>query len=300
MWVHRTESAPTSSKEAASSATVTHVGLSTNVAAYVERARIDARASMTLSADASSTKRPACCRIVDWFSLERRRFDDRRFCDLRPDDQIQRDLVNAHQESRIRSSNSAGRIALVDPTRRARLHRRSRRSVTRAQPPALSRLTTPAYGGPSAPYVGAQPKCTMPSIQPFPLVVATLTFLLAGFVKGVIGLGLPTVSMGLLSLVMAPAKAASLLIVPSFVTNVWQLAAGPSFSAARVPALADAGGRGSRHARRNRIADGKPRGASRCRARASAHALRRTGPHFGSLRRSRRGRMVARASDRRA
>jgi uncharacterized membrane protein YfcA len=47
--------------------------------------------------------------------------------------------------------------------------------------------------------------------------------------RGVIGLGLPTVSMGLLSLVMAPAKAASLLIVPSFVTNVWQLAAGPSF-----------------------------------------------------------------------
>jgi len=69
----------------------------------------------------------------------------------------------------------------------------------------------------------------MPSIELHPLVVATLTFLLAGFVKGVIGLGLPTVSMGLLSLVMAPAKAASLLIVPSFVTNVWQLAAGPSF-----------------------------------------------------------------------
>jgi uncharacterized protein len=70
----------------------------------------------------------------------------------------------------------------------------------------------------------------MSSIEPLPLAVATLTFLLAGFVKGVIGLGLPTVSMGLLSLVMAPAKAASLLIVPSFVTNVWQLAAGPSFT----------------------------------------------------------------------
>jgi uncharacterized membrane protein YfcA len=69
----------------------------------------------------------------------------------------------------------------------------------------------------------------MPSIHPLPFTVATLTFLLAGFVKGVIGLGLPTVSMGLLSLVMAPAKAASLLIVPSFVTNVWQLAAGPNF-----------------------------------------------------------------------
>jgi uncharacterized protein len=69
----------------------------------------------------------------------------------------------------------------------------------------------------------------MPSIQPLSLVVATLAFLIAGFAKGVIGLGLPTVSMGLLSLVKAPAKAASLLIVPSFVTNLWQLAAGPSF-----------------------------------------------------------------------
>ena len=69
----------------------------------------------------------------------------------------------------------------------------------------------------------------MPSIELLPLAVATLTFLVAGLVKGMIGLGLPTVSMGLLSLVMAPAKAASLLIVPSFVTNVWQLAAGTSF-----------------------------------------------------------------------
>ena len=54
-----------------------------------------------------------------------------------------------------------------------------------------------------------------------------LTFLLAGFVKGVIGLGLPTVAVGLLGLVMAPAQAAALLVVPSLVTNVWQLAAGP-------------------------------------------------------------------------
>jgi uncharacterized membrane protein YfcA len=69
----------------------------------------------------------------------------------------------------------------------------------------------------------------MPSLEPLPLVVTTLAFLLAGFVKGVIGLGLPTISMGLLSVVVPPAKAASLLIVPSFVTNVWQLAAGPSF-----------------------------------------------------------------------
>jgi uncharacterized membrane protein YfcA len=58
------------------------------------------------------------------------------------------------------------------------------------------------------------------------LVFTALTFLLAGFVKGVIGLGLPTVAIGLLSLVMTPAQAAALLTVPTVVTNVWQ-AAGP-------------------------------------------------------------------------
>ena len=33
------------------------------------------------------------------------------------------------------------------------------------------------------------------------------SFMLAGFVKGVVGLGLPTVAMGLLSLAMAPVQA---------------------------------------------------------------------------------------------
>jgi uncharacterized membrane protein YfcA len=55
---------------------------------------------------------------------------------------------------------------------------------------------------------------------------AALTFLLAGLVKGVIGLGLPTVAMGLLVVAMPPADAAALLIVPSLVTNVWQMLAG--------------------------------------------------------------------------
>ncbi|HEX4329959.1 MAG TPA: sulfite exporter TauE/SafE family protein, partial [Burkholderiales bacterium] len=48
-------------------------------------------------------------------------------------------------------------------------------------------------------------------------------FLLAGLVKGVIGLGLPTLSMALLALWMPPVEAAALLIVPSLVTNLWQL-----------------------------------------------------------------------------
>lgn len=52
---------------------------------------------------------------------------------------------------------------------------------------------------------------------------AGAVFLLAGWVKGVVGLGLPTVSMALLALLMAPAEAVALLVVPSLVTNLWQL-----------------------------------------------------------------------------
>ncbi|MBW0238328.1 MULTISPECIES: sulfite exporter TauE/SafE family protein [Pseudomonas] len=57
-------------------------------------------------------------------------------------------------------------------------------------------------------------------------LLVLFTFLLAGTVKGVIGLGLPTVAMGLLGLAIAPAQAAALLIIPSMVTNAWQLVAG--------------------------------------------------------------------------
>lgn len=48
-------------------------------------------------------------------------------------------------------------------------------------------------------------------------------FALAGMIKGAIGLGLPAVAMGLLTLFISPFQAATLLIVPSMVTNVWQL-----------------------------------------------------------------------------
>src|ERR1019366_379945 len=51
-------------------------------------------------------------------------------------------------------------------------------------------------------------------------------YLLAGLVKGVIGLGLPTVAIGLLGLLMSPAQAAAILVVPSLVTNIWQFTAG--------------------------------------------------------------------------
>lgn len=52
--------------------------------------------------------------------------------------------------------------------------------------------------------------------------ITVAVFMLAGVVKGVVGLGLPTISMAMLALVMAPAQAAALLIVPSLITNLWQ------------------------------------------------------------------------------
>ncbi|MBB2974191.1 hypothetical protein FHU14_004741 [Mesorhizobium sp. RMAD-H1] len=63
----------------------------------------------------------------------------------------------------------------------------------------------------------------------FMLAAIAATFFIAGLIKGVTGMGLPTVAMGVLGTLIAPVTAATLLIVPSFVTNVWQLVAGPSF-----------------------------------------------------------------------
>jgi uncharacterized protein len=63
------------------------------------------------------------------------------------------------------------------------------------------------------------------------IVLVTVTFLLAGTVKGVIGLGLPSIAIGLLAVAMTPAQAAALMIVPSLVTNIWQMLAGPHLMA---------------------------------------------------------------------
>lgn len=63
------------------------------------------------------------------------------------------------------------------------------------------------------------------------ILVSALTFFVAGFVKGVAGMGLPTVAMAVLSAIMSPVSAASLLVIPSFVTNFWQLFTGPNFLA---------------------------------------------------------------------
>src|SRR5712671_914980 len=59
------------------------------------------------------------------------------------------------------------------------------------------------------------------------LIFIACAFLLAGFVKGVLGLGRPTVSMGLLAVTMPPGQALAIVIVPAVVTNIWQTFVGP-------------------------------------------------------------------------
>jgi uncharacterized protein len=58
------------------------------------------------------------------------------------------------------------------------------------------------------------------------LLLAAVTFLFSGFVKGVIGLGMPTISIALLSLGMGLPAAVQIIVVPTLVTNVWQALAG--------------------------------------------------------------------------
>src|SRR6201985_1549473 len=52
------------------------------------------------------------------------------------------------------------------------------------------------------------------------LYLIAAAFLIAGFVKGALGLGLPTVR-------MPPAEALAIVIVPAIVTNIWQTFVGP-------------------------------------------------------------------------
>lgn len=54
------------------------------------------------------------------------------------------------------------------------------------------------------------------------IIFVALIFVVAGLVKGITGMGLPTVAMGLLSLLVPPAEAAAFIVIPSLVTNLWQ------------------------------------------------------------------------------
>ncbi len=54
-------------------------------------------------------------------------------------------------------------------------------------------------------------------------------FLLAGMVKGLVGLGLPTIAIALTALVLPLTEAIALIALPTVFTNVWQAAVGGRF-----------------------------------------------------------------------
>ena len=58
--------------------------------------------------------------------------------------------------------------------------------------------------------------------NPDSIAIVSAIFLVAGLVKGIVGMGLPTVSLGLLALAFGPKEAIALMLVPSLMTNIWQ------------------------------------------------------------------------------
>lgn len=58
------------------------------------------------------------------------------------------------------------------------------------------------------------------------IVAIAGAFLIGGVVKGVIGLGLPSVSLALLAVMIDLPSAMSLIVMPTFFTNVWQALVG--------------------------------------------------------------------------
>lgn len=58
------------------------------------------------------------------------------------------------------------------------------------------------------------------------LLFVAAVLAVAGFAKGIVGLGLPPIAMGLLVLSMPPVEAAAVMVIPALLTNVWQAVAG--------------------------------------------------------------------------
>ncbi len=54
------------------------------------------------------------------------------------------------------------------------------------------------------------------------------TFLLAGFIKGVIGMGLPVVALAFLGSTLGVREALTIMLVPGIATNAWQAVMGPA------------------------------------------------------------------------
>lgn len=62
------------------------------------------------------------------------------------------------------------------------------------------------------------------------IAIVCATFLFAGWVKGVIGFGLPVIALALLAATVGLREAIALMLVPALITNLWQGLAGGAFA----------------------------------------------------------------------
>ncbi len=67
----------------------------------------------------------------------------------------------------------------------------------------------------------------LPNLDAWQVIVMLVIFLVAGTIKGFLGIGLPAAAMGLLTFVMAPTEAIPLLWLPILATNFLQFARAP-------------------------------------------------------------------------
>lgn len=65
--------------------------------------------------------------------------------------------------------------------------------------------------------------------EPETVALVLGTFLLAGFIKGVIGMGLPVVALAFLGSTLGVREALTIMLVPGIATNTYQALAGPAF-----------------------------------------------------------------------
>ena len=61
------------------------------------------------------------------------------------------------------------------------------------------------------------------------IVFALAVFLIAGVVKGLVGLGLPTITIALTALVLPLSESMALIALPTIFTNIWQASVGGRF-----------------------------------------------------------------------
>src|SRR5437016_4258165 len=79
------------------------------------------------------------------------------------------------------------------------------------------------------PWCGSVRGGAPPAMTTTQIIFGLAVFLVAGTVKGLVGIGLPTITIALTSLVLPLTESIALITLPTVITNVWQAAVGGRF-----------------------------------------------------------------------